>query len=426
MSQVQNKGIRVTVLAAATASHVLLACGGSKRAGNTPPSEPKPLIESSDGSKRAVPASESAQENSKLPWAQETFSPQAGSTPEPRLEKAELRCGRGDAALHDAAQLLSDLEAQKNETPSLDVAKFHLMRLGSPYVMPRLWSAVVEGVSADDLAKSIGQWAKAREPLGEFRCGLGLTEKNDGSEVVTVLQVDVLADVKPIPTRVTSGTWLDFEAKLLAPTSAATVLLLPPEGPPRHLHTKLDQGRATARFSIETEGTWLIQLMATQSGGPRPVAQMMISADQEPPQSLEARAVPGESAFDSKKAPPDALFQLMNAARLDQGLPVLKRNRQLDRLAADHSRAMIAQGRISHDTGHGDPAYRLQLAGITPKATGENVALAASVVRLHRALWASPAHRENLLLRRWDEAGVAVIDDGTGSLYATQLFIDSE
>src|SRR5690606_24642885 len=144
-------------------------------------------------------------------------------------------------------QLLSDLEAETGSAVNLDTAKFHMMRLGAPYVMPRLWSAVVEGVSADDLATNLGKWAKVREPLGEFRCGLGLAETSDGSEVVTVLQVDVLADVKPVPTRVSSGTWLDFEAKLLAPTSAATVLLLPPEGPPRHQHTTLNQGSAKAR-----------------------------------------------------------------------------------------------------------------------------------------------------------------------------------
>jgi uncharacterized protein YkwD len=87
---------------------------------------------------------------------------------------------------------------------------------------------------------------------------------------------------------------------------------------------------------------------------------------------------------------------------------------------------MVEQGRISHDTGAGHPAHRIELAGLHPTASGENVALAGTVVRLHRVLWASPAHRENLLLRRWDEAGVAIVDDGAGSLYATQLFTDSD
>jgi uncharacterized protein YkwD len=104
----------------------------------------------------------------------------------------------------------------------------------------------------------------------------------------------------------------------------------------------------------------------------------------------------------------------------------LKRNRTLDEVALGHNRAMLKTGRISHDTGQGDPAYRVGLAGLSPKATGENVAMAGSVVRLHRVLWASPAHRENLLLRRWDQAGVAVTARDDGALYTTQLFIDQD
>jgi uncharacterized protein YkwD len=188
----------------------------------------------------------------------------------------------------------------------------------------------------------------------------------------------------------------------------------------------LVDGIAKARFSIETEGTWLVQLMATQEGGPRPVAQLFITADRPPPSSLDASAVPGEKAFDPALPPDDALFALLNEAREDGGLPRVKRNRKLDRLAEEHCRRMVEQGRISHDTGAGHPAHRIELAGLHPKASGENVALAGTVVRLHRVLWASPAHRENLLLRRWDEAGVAIVDDGAGSLYATQLFTDSD
>src|SRR5690606_8096006 len=158
------------------------------------------------------------------------------------------------------------------------------------------------------VGESVQTWAKQRPPLGTFRCGLGLAQTKDGETVVSVIQVDVLAELSPLPTQVESGTWLDFEATLLAPTSSATVLLLPPEGRPRHLQTKLDSGKAKARFSIETEGTWLVQLMATQAGGPRPVAQTYVTADRSPPSALDARPVPGERAFDSALPSDDALF----------------------------------------------------------------------------------------------------------------------
>lgn len=401
----------------------LLPTACKKEASQLPPKMPKPLPEAAQDAE--VKAAQTSPEE-ELPWAPQTFSPQPGSTPEPFLEKAEASCGKGDAALHEVARLISQLHLAEKDVPSLDVAKFHLMRLGAPYVMPRLWSATVKGVSEEDLAKNIKTWATERPALGEYRCGLGLSEGEDGSMTISVLQVDVLAEVAPVPTLVEAGTWIDFSASLLSPTSSASVLLLPPEGLPKHLATQVKNGRATARFAIETKGTWLLQLMATQSGGPRPVAQLMITADAPRPASLDASEVPGESAFDPKAEPSDALFLLMNAARKAQGLPHLRRNRKLDQVARAHSDAMKKTGRISHDTGAGNPAYRIELSGLTPKATGENVAMAANVIRLHRVLWASPAHRENLLLRRWDETGVALSEDENGALFATQLFIDSD
>lgn len=396
-----------------------IGCAGKQKEPPLPPTE-------NESTEDAEPIPSNERAEPALPWAKATFSPQPGSTPEPFLEKAEAACGVGDAALHEAAREVASLHGEFDAAESLDIAKFHLRRLGSPYVMPRMWAATVAGVDEEQIAKSVREWATTRPPLGEYRCGLGLSEAKDGSRTITVLQVDVLVEVKPVPTQVDAGTWIDFSATLLVPTSTATVLLLPPEGLPRHLTTKIESGTATARFSIETKGTWLLQLMATQSGGPRPVAQMLVSADRPPPASLDARPVPGEDAFDKSAEPGDALFALLNAARKDQGLPVVRRNRTLDEAARVHTEAMLDKGRISHDTGNGNPAFRVELAGLKPKATGENVAMAGTVVRLHRVLWASPAHRENLLLRRWDEAGVWVAAREDGTLFTTQLFIDQD
>jgi len=359
------------------------------------------------------------------PWAESTYSPRLGSTPEPSLSELEEVCGKGDVALHEVAQLIAEMHQADQEAPALDVARFHLRRRGSPYVMPRLWSATIKGIEQSEVVDNVSEWANSRKREGEMRCGVGLAEGEDGERTVSVLQTEVFAEVKPIATRVEAGEWIELEATMLVPTTSATVLLLPPEGRPKRLNTKFHGNRATARFAIETEGTWLVQLMATQSGGPRPVAGMLVTADSALPQGIDSSPVPGEDAWDETLRPEPALFELMNAARADQGLPALKRSRTLDRVAKLHSQAMLKRGRISHDTGRGDPARRVEMAGLHPKATGENVALAGSVVRLHRVLWASPSHRENLLLRRWDEAGVAIVRRKDGTLFATQLFADS-
>ncbi len=389
-----------------------------------PPKEAKPLAVAGEGAEREASSPNPLAET--LPWEESTFSPRPGSSPEPRLDGVAQTCGAGDASLHEVAQWLAAHFTEHQKSTSIDYANFHLRRAGVPYVMPRLWSAQMSEIDESAIGASVSEWAQQRESVGEYRCGVGAARLEDGTFGVIAIQADVLADLAPLPTAVEPGTWLDLSATLLVPGNEATVLLLPPEGMPRRLRTQLDGASVKARFPIETEGTWMVQLMATVSGGPRPVAQMFVTAGTHRPQAPDERPVPGEEGVEDDAAFDDALFAAINAARDDQGLPQVKRNRRLDVIARAHSDVMMKQGRISHDTGAGNPAYRVESAGIRPKATGENVALAASVVRLHRALWNSPSHRENMLLRRWDEVGVAVVLGGDQLLYATQLYIDSD
>jgi uncharacterized protein YkwD len=402
-----------------------------------PPSQAQPLPKSAAAKEEAEAAAEDAAaaeaaseaatpSGPLLPWEKETFSPRPGSSPDPLLEGAELACGEGDVSLHEAAEWLATHFSEHQGPSSIDFANFQLRRRGSPYVMPRLWAAQMTKLDAAAIESAVKEWAQQRPALGQYRCGVAAAQLEGGDYGVIVLQADVLVDLLPVPTKVETGTWLKLEARLLSSASEASVLLLPPDGLPRHLRTQLEGSTLKARFPIETAGTWLIQLMATVSGGPRPVAQMLVTAGIDPPQAPDERKVPGEGGIDNKASADDALFAAINEARADQGLPELKRNRRLDAVARAHSETMMSLGRISHDTGQGNPAFRVEEAGIHPKATGENVALAGSVVRLHRALWASPSHRENMLLRRWNEVGVAVLVGEDDLLYATQLYIDSD
>ncbi len=387
-----------------------------------PPTEAIPLAASADEDREA--SGEGAAAPSGRLWATETFSPRPGSVPDPDLEELSDACGRGDAALHDVAAFVAEYQARHGDPPSLDEVNFELKRRGSPYVMPRMWTATTSGVPKAELLDAVQTWAKARPSRGQVRCGAASFD-GPKEHQLALLQVDVLAELAPLPTRVEAGAWLELEVGFLSPTTAASVVLLPPDGPPRTVNSTLEGNRARARVSLATEGTWLVQIMATQEGGPLPVASALVTAGKQPPDAYDARPVPGEEAFDPSLRPADALFVLVNAARHEQGLPALGRNKTLDRAATLHSTHMREQGRTSHDAGHGDPAKRVAQAGLAPKATGENVALAQSVKRLHRALWASPSHRENLLLLRWDEVGIGIVERADGALLATELFIDS-
>ena len=71
----------------------------------------------------------------------------------------------------------------------------------------------------------------------------------------------------------------------------------------------------------------------------------------------------------------------------------------------------------------GTVKLRLEALGIEPAAFGENVARAASAERAHRAIWASPSHRGNLLERRYDSVGIAAVS-GPDGVWVTEVFAD--
>jgi uncharacterized protein YkwD len=112
----------------------------------------------------------------------------------------------------------------------------------------------------------------------------------------------------------------------------------------------------------------------------------------------------------------------MNAARASEGLPALAQDAALDAIARAHSEAMIKARMVGHDVGGGDPAARLSAAGYKAKVAGENVVSSDTPENAHRAIWASPSHRGNLLMRDYAKAGVAVVRGAAGRVWVTQLF----
>ena len=80
--------------------------------------------------------------------------------------------------------------------------------------------------------------------------------------------------------------------------------------------------------------------------------------------------------------------------------------------------------KTAHDVGDGDLNQRLEQLGLELTA-GENVAHAAGAQQAQRALWASPSHRENLLLPSFNLVGIGVAADADGTLWVCQVFANS-
>src|SRR6185437_16214701 len=131
---------------------------------------------------------------------------------------------------------------------------------------------------------------------------------------------------------------------------------------------------------------------------------------------------PGESAAAHVADDDDAMLRMINAARASESLLPLVRDAELDKLARAHSQDMLKAHLVAHDVGNGDVLTRANAAGVVAHRLGENVAMADTLENAHRALWASPSHRSNLLQELFNHVGVGVVRAPDGTVWVTEMF----
>jgi uncharacterized protein YkwD len=335
-------------------------------------------------------------------------------------------CRQGDAALSRVAERFARRQSEGGAPLDVSEITFALRAEGSPYVWPRAWTLEGGELGAPAAAERMRTWLRGFHDGGERRCGVALIAGKERS-VLAAVAVDALAELAPLPVRLRAGSWVNVDARLLVPTTDAKVIVLGPSGAPYAVPTSFDGGSARARFRADRSGPFLVQLLANVAGGPRPVLEATVYADVPPPRSFASEPAPGEpsSPLDPRADRGAALLEMVNQARATEQSPPLDRSPELDAVAQAHAEAMRRLKRIAHDAGEGDPRSRVEAANLDLLAAGENVAHALDVARAHRALWASPSHRENLLERRFDKIGIGIAPDSDGSIWVCEVFADT-
>ena len=120
------------------------------------------------------------------------------------------------------------------------------------------------------------------------------------------------------------------------------------------------------------------------------------------------------------------LLDMANADRARAGLAPLKMEDGLVRAARAHAAKMAAQEQLSHQFS-GEAALSDRISANSTlhlDREGENVASAPNPEDAHRALMASPPHRDNLLNANFNVAGIGVVRKGA-KIYVAQDFGDS-
>jgi uncharacterized protein YkwD len=338
--------------------------------------------------------------------------------------EAELQaaCGVAEGGLRLVAKRLVARKTRDLPYLDLDGLTFAQRAAGEPHVWPRAWIVSGRALDHPTTVKRLAAWRQSFRDIGERRCGVATGYAPDGTEVVAAIALDALADLAALPIRARTGMWLAIDATMLVPATGARVVVLGPSGEPHGVPTSFENGHVRARFAPDRPGQLTVQVVADVPTGPRPVLEAQLFADVSPPTTTPNLAAPGEDAGKGAGTKPDALTRMIVAMRQAEGLPSLARDARLDAVAVAHARRMMESHQVGHDIGDGDPAQRLENAGLRTREAGENVAHAQSVELAHRALYASPSHRANLLRREFDRVGVAVLDDPDGSVWVAEVF----
>lgn len=125
------------------------------------------------------------------------------------------------------------------------------------------------------------------------------------------------------------------------------------------------------------------------------------------------------------KAFEDEVIKLTNAERARAGLPALKANWQLSRVARYKSQDMVNKNYFSHQSPtYGSPFKMMESFGLRFMAAGENIAYGQKTPQEVVKTWmSSPGHRANILSSSFTEIGVGVAKKSNGVLYWTQMFM---
>ncbi|WHH61034.1 SafA/ExsA family spore coat assembly protein [Petroclostridium sp. X23] len=129
--------------------------------------------------------------------------------------------------------------------------------------------------------------------------------------------------------------------------------------------------------------------------------------------------------IDDIKVQENEVIRLVNAERAKNGLPALKANWELSRVARYKSQDMINKGYFSHQSPtYGSPFKMMESFGIRYSAAGENIAKGQRTpAEVMNAWMNSQGHRSNILSPSYTQIGVGLAKDKNGVAYWTQMFI---
>jgi len=375
-----------------------------------PNDEPAAVFESKSAAARTLPSLEDPL-RLRLVQGYQRAGAAAGITvvPDDRL----------DRAMDDLARSLGD-----GEDPRSEAVEFLLGVHGiiEPYPEMLLLDANPQGY--DQLLAQV--FASPKLPhAGVVTVGVGIDAARSVHKIVVALQEKYL-DFAPVARLQPSGAAFELAGVLLGSFSEPTVYVTVPNGVPSERPLGTDGSAFQAPVACDHgDGPYQVEVFGSDASGPRVLANFTVFCGVGAPGFLPGRGgfVPEAIAADEAER---HLFALINKARATAGLPALKFDPDLARVARAHSTDMLIHDYFAHiSPTTGSPSDRVAKAGIDVDRLSENIGTSGSPEEVHQGLMRSPGHRAAILDRQSTRVGVGVAVPPAGQHYrvvGTELF----
>ena len=143
---------------------------------------------------------------------------------------------------------------------------------------------------------------------------------------------------------------------------------------------------------------------------------------QQPAQKAVEQKQPTAPASSQVSAFEQQVLDLTNQERAKIGVPALKLDVELSKVAREKSRDMQAKGYFDHNSPtYGSPFDMMKKFGISYRTAGENIAMGQQSPQEVVTAWMnSEGHRKNILNANYTHIGIGHVAQGN---YWTQMFI---
>lgn len=242
----------------------------------------------------------------------------------------------------------------------------------------------------------------------------------------TVILLDRMVEMSPLPREVRLGQTLRVQVKYSAPYRNPRMPVTSPSGTVQRLRPiRVSKGQVYFDVSFQEKGRYAVEVLLDKPGlGPRVARILPVYAGETYPRR-ESETQSAEKQFKDTRSAAAYLLTLLNQERKKQGLSPVVLDAIMDNTAIAHSKDMALRGFFAHVNPDGsDPNARYRARGGLG-SVGENIVIEDQVNAAHRQLMASPGHRANILQKDVTHVGIGVYFY-KGRYYICQLFQSRE